>query len=204
MIRMLGVLCGAAIAIVLLTWLVGVPQFTSEREQVGEPMSVVALRDDEAETEAPADAADVGPAEPVPPAPEPLAELDASSPGAETVEPVAPNPLDAQALAASVSEPVADSVAERIAEPSAEPIAEPIADSFAEAQWFAFWTPFRSEIAANGFVGRLQSVTGLDYRVVKVKPGVYEVAFAYSEDAEIDSNLSTISAATGLDLPGAP
>ena len=93
----------------------------------------------------------------------------------------------------------ADSVAERIADPVAEPIAEP----FAEPQWFAFWTPFRSEIAANGFVGRLQSVTGLDYRVVKVKPGVYEVAFAYSEDTEIDSNLSTISAATGLDLPGA-
>ena len=200
MIRMLGVLCGAAIAIVLLTWLVGVPQFTSEREQVGEPMSVVALRDDEAETEALADTADAGPAEPVPPAPEPLVELDTPSPGAETAEPVAPNPVDAQALAASATEPAAESVAQRIAEPVAEPIAEP----FAEAQWFAFWTPFRSEIAANGFVGRLQSVTGLDYRVVKVKPGVYEVAFAYSEDAEIDSNLSTISAATGLDLRGAP
>ena len=199
MIRMLGVLCGAAIAIVLLTWLVGVPQFTSEREQVGEPMTVVALRDLEAETETPADTADAGPAERVPPVPEPLAELDTPSPSTETVVPDAPNPLDAQAHAASVSEPFADSVAERIADPVAEPIAEP----FAEPQWFAFWTPFRSEIAANGFVGRLQSVTGLDYRVVKVKPGVYEVAFAYSEDTEIDSNLSTISAATGLDLPGA-
>jgi hypothetical protein len=50
-------------------------------------------------------------------------------------------------------------------------------------------------------VKQLQRVTGLDYRVVKLEPGVYEVAFAYADDAEIDGYLSTISAATGLDLP---
>ena len=70
-----------------------------------------------------------------------------------------------------------------------------------EPQWYAFWSPFRSEIAANGFVDQLQRVTGLDYRVVKVKPGVYEVAFAYEDDQEITANLSQISAATGLQLP---
>ena len=48
---------------------------------------------------------------------------------------------------------------------------------------------------------QLQRVTGLDYRVVKIKPGVYEVAFAYSDDDEIVLNLSQISAATGLNLP---
>jgi hypothetical protein len=68
-------------------------------------------------------------------------------------------------------------------------------------QWYAFWSPFRSEVAANGFVDQLQRVTGLDYRVVKVKPGVYEVAFAYEDDREITANLSQISAATGLELP---
>lgn len=68
-------------------------------------------------------------------------------------------------------------------------------------QWYAFWSPFRSEIAANGFVDQLQRVTGLDYRVIKVKPGVYEVAFAYEDDQEITANLSQISAATGLQLP---
>ena len=67
--------------------------------------------------------------------------------------------------------------------------------------WYAFWSPFRSEIAATGFVDQLERVTGLDYRVVKVKPGVYEVAFAYSDDAEIAGNLSRITAATGLDMP---
>ncbi len=68
-------------------------------------------------------------------------------------------------------------------------------------QWFAFWSPFRSEIAASGFVTQLQRVTGLDYRIVKIEPGVYEVAFAYAADEDISMNLSQISAATGLDLP---
>ncbi len=68
-------------------------------------------------------------------------------------------------------------------------------------QWYAFWSPFRSEIAASGFVTQLQRVTGLDYRVVKIKPGVYEVAFAYAADGDIPANLSQISAATGLKMP---
>ena len=44
--------------------------------------------------------------------------------------------------------------------------------------------------------------TGLDYRVVKLKPGVYEVAFAYSDDADVETKLAQISTATGLDLSG--
>lgn len=71
-----------------------------------------------------------------------------------------------------------------------------------ETSWYSFWNPFRSEIAANGFVTQLERVTGLDYRVVKVKSGVYEVAFAYNDDAERNTKLSQISAATGLDLTG--
>ncbi len=67
-------------------------------------------------------------------------------------------------------------------------------------QWQSFWNPFRSEIAANGFVAQLERVTGLDYRVVRVKPGHYEVAFAYLNDAERRPKLSQIEAATGLEL----
>ncbi len=70
-----------------------------------------------------------------------------------------------------------------------------------EMQWYSFWNPFRSEIAAQGFVSRLEKVTGLDYRIVKVKIGVYEVAFAYDNDMERRTKLSQISSATGLDLP---
>ncbi|MBT8102085.1 MAG: transglycosylase, partial [Gammaproteobacteria bacterium] len=71
-----------------------------------------------------------------------------------------------------------------------------------EQQWYAFWSPFRSEIAADGFVSQLQRSTGLDYRVVKLKPGVYEVAFAYLDDSDIQTKLAQISSATGLDLSG--
>jgi hypothetical protein len=37
---------------------------------------------------------------------------------------------------------------------------------------------------------------------VKVKSGVYEVAFAYHDDSERSTKLSQIAAATGLELPG--
>ena len=68
--------------------------------------------------------------------------------------------------------------------------------------WYAFWSPFRSEIAAQGFVDRLQQTTGIDYRVVRVKTGVYEVAFAYTDDIDIEAKLERIASATGLDMSG--
>lgn len=68
-------------------------------------------------------------------------------------------------------------------------------------QWYSFWNPFRSQVAATGFVSRLEEVTGLDYRVVKVKSGVYEVAFPYFDDDERRTKLAVISDATGLELP---
>ena len=70
-----------------------------------------------------------------------------------------------------------------------------------DLRWFSFWNPFRSAIAANGFVGQLEKVTGLDYRVVKIKTGVYEVTFAYENESERRTKLSQIASATGLDLP---
>jgi len=112
---------------------------------------------------------------------------------ADAPDPVAEEGPDEPPPPAAIDTP-AQTPAEQLAEqPAAEP-AEPL-------QWYAFWSPFRSEVAANGFVDQLQRVTGLDYRVVKVKSGVYEVAFAYQDDQEITANLSQISAATGLQLP---
>jgi hypothetical protein len=92
--------------------------------------------------------------------------------------------------------------AEAIEQPPVDEEPEPFEPEPLETmqQWYAFWSPFRSEVAAAGFVDQLQRVTGLDYRVVKIKPGVYEVAFAYRSDDEITVNLSQISAATGLNL----
>lgn len=105
-----------------------------------------------------------------------------------------------------VQKPVDQTVAQDEAEPAAEPeevlVGEPPLLQPDTQQWYAFWSPFRSEIAASGFVTQLQRVTGLDYRVVKLEPGVYEVAFAYAANEDIPVNLSQISAATGLDMPG--
>jgi len=117
-----------------------------------------------------------------------------------------PAPGEAATTAAmieTVAEPVPEQVPQQIAQsmPDEPPQEAPAPDPVAPLHWYAFWSPFRSEVAANGFVDQLQRVTGLDYRVVKVKPGVYEVAFAYEDDREITANLSQISAATGLELP---
>jgi len=81
-----------------------------------------------------------------------------------------------------------------------EEIFNPGPEAVVEENWYAFWSPFRSEIAANGFVSKLQETTGIDYRVVKVKTGVYEVAFAYIDDADIQDKLARISSATGLNM----
>jgi hypothetical protein len=103
---------------------------------------------------------------------------------------------------AVVEEPVVAEAQPVATEIAATPAVDEVAALLPNTQqWFAFWSPFRSEIAASGFVTQLQRVTGLDYRVVKIKPGIYEVAFAYSDDTDIPLNLSQISAATGLDMP---
>lgn len=184
MMRILGIVCGAAIAVALLTWFIGVPQFTSQRyADDADPIAVVALpppgpraeRSPPVDVPAPPDAM---PAAAAPAAPVPAA--------ADTPPPPAEEPEAVAALPAEVT------------------VAETPPAALPPDQWYAFWSPFRSEIAANGFVAELQRVTGLDYRVVKVKPGVYEVAFSYADEDSLEQYLSTISAATGLELPGSP
>jgi hypothetical protein len=117
---------------------------------------------------------------------------------------------DVSRVAASVENareaPVAEAQPPAEPEPPDTPVDEPPlqAQSTAppdETHWYSFWNPFRSEIAASGFISQLERVTGIDYRIVKVETGVYEVAFAYLDDAERRDKLSRIAAATGLDLP---
>jgi hypothetical protein len=80
------------------------------------------------------------------------------------------------------------------------PAAEPAPVTAVQPEWHDIWAPFRTEIAAQGFVRRLESVTGLDFRVTKLQSGTHQVAFAYHDDAERDAGLAQIAAATGLDL----
>jgi len=120
----------------------------------------------------------------------------------EAVEMLMARKVDAEragtlAAASDAIEPQADTEAE-----TPEPLEQPAVHAIAQdPQWYSFWNPFRSQIAASGFVSRLEEVTGLDYRVVKVKSGVYEVAFSYFDDEERRTKLAAISDATGLELP---
>jgi hypothetical protein len=89
-------------------------------------------------------------------------------------------------------------------EPEALPDPEPMAlpqEADTEPMWHSFWSPFASRIAADGFVSRLEAVTGYDYRVVKIETGVYEVALTYTREDELRDKLAVIASATGLELP---
>jgi hypothetical protein len=130
--------------------------------------------------------------------------VDAREPGPLMTE--AAEPLTTEAIEPATEpeprfvelSPAAESAA------SGNPVEIPVLDpgpAQEDVQWHAFWNPFRSELAANGFVSRLERVTGLDYRIVKMKPGAYQVAFAYVDDSERVTKLAQIEAATGLNLP---
>ena len=200
MIRLAGILLGSTLAVALLLTLFGVPRF--EHQSIPSDSGVITLPLQSATSKAapepatepqreavPADTvgpAALPPAAPVPmPIPEPIPEPKPTQ-TAETPDAAAPGGREAPL-------PGFDKPETNPAEPEPEPVES--------LQWYAFWSPFRSEIAARGFVTQLQRVTGLDYRVVKVKTGAYEVAFAYTDGDELTASLSQISRATGLDMP---
>ena len=189
MIRLIGILTGFALGIAILILAFGIPDLAPPQPagestgarvaEPGEPPGEVPPAVLEVEEQTPPAAA-----EPVSPLAE---ERVAPPPTAQAEEPANPAPTPA---AAAVAEPDAVPVEDL---PPAVPPA---------VNWYAFWSPFRSRIAADGFVAELQRTTGLDYRVVKLKPGIYEVAFAYTDDADIEDKLNRISAATGMDMTG--
>jgi len=165
MVRIVGILCGSALAISFLILALGIPEFLPKTEVTAE---VVVEADNNPEPVQ----------EPEPePEPEPVIEMLVE----EVIELVPEEAPDKSFIEESFTE-------ESIPQPSTE-------------HWYAFWSPFRSELAANGFVSQLQKTTGIDYRVVRLKPGVYEVAFAYEAETDIETKLAAISAATGLEMP---
>lgn len=189
MYRLLGFCLGSAASVSALMFLIGWPDFHLSGDETNADrydMAVQKLKAKQKATEtADAESPNSTPVDTVPAAAaiEDTATLQAQDPTA----PVDANPV----LPEPVPEP-----------PPADPLTvdNGIPDDVSEETWHTIWTPFRSRIAADGFVSRLESVTGLDYRVLQVKTGVYEVAFAYADQAELDTNLARISAATGLDL----
>ena len=197
MLRILGFITGAAVAIATIVIVMGTPELIeSPTADATQELAFAVDVPDEVVT---ATVAEVPP-EPEPPlATEPpveaelLADLDlftaAELPTEELVEPVeTPAPLQTPDLPTEPEELLA---------------ADTPATDIADAQWHSFWNPFRSQIAANGFAARLSAVTDIDYRVVRLKPGAYQVAFAYTDDNERVAKLAQIQTATGLNLPEA-
>jgi hypothetical protein len=172
----MGILTGSAIALGLLIVVLGIPELASGPALEAPPTMPA--------TEMPSVASSAV-AEVLRKEPDSSAPQQAAEPAASHLSEPEPE--------ATIAPPVA--ITEAVA-----PITEPL--PAVATGWFAFWSPFRSELAATGFVSELQRTTGLDYRVVKLKPGVYEVAFAYSDENDIQDKLTRISAATGLDLSG--
>jgi hypothetical protein len=182
MIRLLGFLVGSAVSIGAILLILGVPEFEIANPQLDKHRfdeALENLREKQRELAMSASDAEVLALQ-VPPLPDGDAAAVTESAIVETVDVAGETPPMLSELQAP----------------------EEFKTLPFEQQWHTFWNPFRSEIAARGFVSQLERVTGLDYRVVKVKSGVYEVAFAYEGDVERQARLAQIEAATGLDLPG--
>jgi len=194
MFRLLGIVIGSVISIGGILLVLGIPQldFSSfESDQARFDEAVRKLREKQpaieeaartaAGTEAGGAVAASGP-----------------SPGDAATPEVPADQPGAQEAAAAPAEPDTWQAAAAADPPDTEPEEKPLAN---ELEWQDFWNPFRSEIAARGFVSQLERVTGLDYRIVKVKAGEYQVGFAYHGDDERRLHLQQIADATGLDLP---
>ena len=173
MIRLIGILTGSALAVAAIVMTLGLPELKATNDAPAQAPPAVA-------PDTPAAVVAV-----------PAASSDAALPAAIVTED----------MTEAVTEIVTETVAEAVTEMAADPVIPTPAASPSQ-NWFAFWSPFRSEIAADGFISELQRTTGLDYRVVKLKPGVYEVAFAYSDPLDRATKLDRIAAATGLDMSG--
>lgn len=185
MIRLIGILIGSAFAVGFLILTLGLPTFE-------------APADDRVYQAPPHDRVSPAPSDEAVPETDPEVIANASPPESVLADPKQEAEVAVSAVADKEPGAPRESSSDRPNSPlNAVDLSEP-----AEQRWYAFWSPFRSELAADGFVSQLQRTTGLDYRVVKLKPGVYEVAFAYADDEEIQTKLTQISTATGLDLTG--
>jgi hypothetical protein len=69
-----------------------------------------------------------------------------------------------------------------------------------ESGTFLFWSPFRSEGAAEGFARRLSAATQVPVEVVAGGPDGYRVAFSYQDALQRQARIDRIETITGLQL----
>jgi len=181
MIRILGFTVGAALTTGVMLLIVGMPETreaNTPAATVGSPLPAEPAQP--AQPSGPTQTAEV-PERPIAPSVETATMAPTNG---TVVEPGPPLPENLRAPFGERATPQ-------------ESASTPVADS----HWHSFWDPFRSQIAANGFAARLSAVTGIDYRVVQLEPGSYQVAFAFADDGERVAKIAQIEQATGLELP---
>jgi hypothetical protein len=120
--------------------------------------------------------------------------IDAAAPG-----PVSTNPPPADAEQPS---PARQSSATRLAgawnEPAQASIDEWGGDETTRSH--IFWSPFRSQWAAEGFARRLTNATQIPIEVVEAGSGQYRVAFDYRDEGQRLEHIERIESITGLKL----
>lgn len=191
MFRLIGFIIGSAVSILVIVIVVGVPDFhwsSVETDQARFESALDKIREQQPYVASKAE-------------PDNTAASEAS---AAPVIPESKPPVEQLAIAKPDETPVEQVVDQNrqaipVDQDAQEEYELPLPET--ERHWHEFWAPFRSEIAARGFVARLEEITGLDYRISKLEAGVYQVGFAYQSDSDKTAHLTQISAATGLDLP---
>ena len=61
-----------------------------------------------------------------------------------------------------------------------------------------FWSPFRSEWAADGFARRLTEATQINIDVIEVQRGRYRAVFSYQDESQRLEHMDRIESITGL------
>ena len=149
MYRLLGFCLGSIASVSALMFLIGWPDFHLSGEAEDSDRYDVAVQKLKAKRRTP----DVLAAAATPPetAPEPVA--PAPDVAAEAAQLAADVPLPPISNAAELPEPpVASTIAEDTESDESTTLVGPPAEA-----WHTIWTPFRSRIAADGFVSRLES-----------------------------------------------
>jgi len=70
-----------------------------------------------------------------------------------------------------------------------------------DSGWQSVWTPFYSQLSAEGFARRLADTTARPFAVRKEAAGRYQVVFAYADEDERARMLEAFAAATGAEAP---
>ena len=117
-------------------------------------------------------------------------------------DPVERDPVDQAGLPAQIGD--ADQTDTHVAVASTGPeVTQTVADADADAdaRVETVWTPFYSQLSADGFARRMTGFTAHPFSVRREGAGRYQVVFAYTDEDERARVLSALATATGSEAP---